>query len=80
MSDTPHPTFQVLRDARRSARELVIDDVPWIVYELPPDVFDRRKSPSLVFESQEAIRRVRNYPQEWRDLSDEDLFAVSWRA
>jgi hypothetical protein len=33
---------------------------------------------SLVFESAQAMRRVRSFPSAWRDLTDEDLFALSW--
>ena len=41
--------------------------------------FDRRNSSSLVFES-DTVRRVRNYPENWRDLRDDELFALSWLA
>jgi len=74
----PHAPFLVLREAQRSAREIVIDDVLWLVYELPPMPFDRRRTPSLVFESDSAVRRVRNFPEQWRSLGDEALFALSW--
>ena len=80
MSDTPQSTSRILHDARRTARQLVIDGVLWLIYELPPSVFDRRNSPSLVFESDGAVRRVRNYPALWRELSDDDLVALSWSA
>jgi len=79
MPDTPRP-FQLLRDAQRVGRHIVIEAVPWLVYELPPTVYDRRNSPSLVFESEGVVRRVRAYPEHWRDLSDDDLFALSWGA
>jgi hypothetical protein len=52
----------------------------WRVYELPPLPFDRRNSSSLVFESDNAVRRVRNYPLDWRHLSDEELLALSWQS
>ncbi|HEY2377087.1 MAG TPA: hypothetical protein VGH98_14020 [Gemmatimonadaceae bacterium] len=67
-----------LRAARRLARQIVDDGVPWLVYELPPAPFDRRSSPSLVFETENAVRRVRVYPEDWRELPDHDLFALSW--
>ena len=57
---------------------VIVDDVVWLVYELPPMLFDRRRAPSLVFESDGAVRRVRHYPENWRALSDEALFALSW--
>jgi hypothetical protein len=74
----PKPQFVVLREAQSTAREVIIDDVVWLVYELPPMLFDRRRSPSLVFESDGAVRRVRHFPANWRALSDEALFALSW--
>ena len=73
-------SFDALREAQRTARLIIIDGVRWSVYELPPMVFDRRNSPSLVFESDETVRRVREYPPAWRALSDDDLFALSWSA
>lgn len=51
---------------------------PWLVYELASS-FDRWATPSLVFESEGAVRRVRNYPLDWRQLSDGELFSPSWR-
>lgn len=68
----------VLREAQRTGRHLTVDGIPWLVYELPPMVFDRRNSPSLVFEGEHAIRRVRSFPAGWRLLSDDELFALSW--
>src|SRR5437667_301140 len=40
-----------LRAARRGGREIFADNVPWLVYELPPAPFDRRSTPSLVFDT-----------------------------
>lgn len=49
----------------------------WIVCEL-----DERGAPhygpALLFFSTGLGRRVREYPPNWRDLSDEELYAVSW--
>lgn len=67
-----------LREARRRAREVVVGVVLWHVYEMPPHSYDRRATPSLIFESDRAIRRVRNYPEAWRALTDEELLALSW--
>ena len=39
---------------------------------------EHRAGPSLVFESETAVRRVRDFPADWRKLSDDDLFALSW--
>jgi hypothetical protein len=50
----------------------------WRVFERPFDSFDRRSGVSLIFTSDGAMRRVRNYPANWMELSDEELFALSW--
>jgi hypothetical protein len=77
MPDNP-ALHRALREAHRHEREIVVDRVRWLVYELPPPSFDRRSTPSLVFESEGTVRRVRNYPADWRTLTDETLFALSW--
>jgi hypothetical protein len=69
-------SYTILQRARDAAR-LVIDVEQWLVYELPPLTFDRRAAASLVFESETVLRRVRDYPEDWRELSDADLFALS---
>jgi hypothetical protein len=79
MSDTPRP-FDMLREAQRTGRRIVVEGVLWLVYELSPTVFDRRNSPSLVFEGDQAVRRVRDFPANWRELSDDALHALSWEA
>ena len=71
----PSDTIQGLH---RAARRLNVDDEEWLVYELPAAIVDRRSTPSLVFESYQAIRRVRSYPPDWRTLSDQALLALSW--
>jgi len=77
MSDSSRP-FQSLHEAQRNARVVSVDDVVWSVYELPASSFDRRMSASLIFESEQTIRRVRNFPSAWRELSDEELLNLSW--
>jgi len=67
-----------LQAARRVARQIYVEGTPWLVYELPPAPFDRRSSVSLVFEAENAVRRVRTFPADWRSLRDEELFALSW--
>ena len=56
---------------REGARRLEADGELWLVYEIGQP-YDRR-GPSLVFECATLVRRVRNYPQKWRDLSDGEL-------
>lgn len=71
-------SFTVLREARRTARRLVVEDMRCLVYELPPMTYDRLATPSLVLESDTAVGRVRNFPVEWRTMSDSELLALSW--
>lgn len=52
--------------------------VLWLVYELSSSMGERPGRASLVFECDGAVRRVRNFPENWRDLTDEELFAFSW--
>lgn len=50
----------------------------WQVFEhVPAD--DRHSRPTLVFLSDAAMRRVRDFPPEWWNLPDDALMAVSWR-
>jgi hypothetical protein len=67
-----------LREAQQTARRLVVDGLPWLVYELPPNVLDRRSGPSLVFECEASVRRLRSFSADWRALSDDEMFALSW--
>ena len=64
--------------ARTNGRTVMRNGIEWRVYELPPGVYDRRGSASLVFESGDAFRRIRAYPDDWRLLDDDDLYAVSF--
>lgn len=59
---------------------ITIEHEAWRVYELAPASYDRRGGNTLVFETEGVIRRVRNYPDNWRELSPEALLALSWRA
>ena len=54
------------------------DGQRWVVREVEPPRYDRRGR-SLIFLSNEAMRRVREYPANWRECSDEELIAVSHR-
>jgi hypothetical protein len=52
----------------------------WRVYEQPVSDYDRRRGTSLIFASEAAVRRVRDFPPDWRSLSDEELARLSWMA
>jgi hypothetical protein len=64
--------------AMASARRVGVGGDVWLVYELGPLSYDRR-GPTLIFESEHAVRRVRDYPASWRELDDEALFQRSER-
>ncbi len=69
--------FRRARDhALNSARRLSVEGRVWLVYELGATEYDHR-GPALIFESDTAVRRVRNFPSSWRELSDEELETVS---
>jgi hypothetical protein len=84
--DTPQRPSTVGRssfDRRGSSR---VDDLHfrssdgtrWAVGERV-DGEDSAKRMSLVFESSDSARRVREYPANWRELSPVELEALSWR-
>jgi hypothetical protein len=59
----------------RRERIVVIGGVHWRVRVVVS--FDRR-GPDLVFESDSVIRRVRSFPENWHELTDEELLRLSW--
>jgi hypothetical protein len=54
------------------------DGAKWRVYEQPNSDYDRRRGSSLIFASEAAVRRVRQFPADWRTLSNEALARLSW--
>lgn len=56
------------------------DGTQWRVSERPFADYDRRRGLSLIFASDSAVRRVREYPAHWLHLSDDDLIALSWKS
>lgn len=59
-----------------SGEERVLNDgrTAWRVYQ----VLDA-DSASLVFDSEQIVRRVRDFPEGWLTLGDDDLLELSWR-
>jgi hypothetical protein len=55
------------------------DGVRWHAYEQGFGEYDRR-STSLIFASEGAVRRVRLFPANWAELTDLELVALSWNA
>jgi hypothetical protein len=61
------------------SRTYVDDDgVHWHVSEQAYSEYDRRSGCSLIFASDLAVRRVRNYPADWFSLPELELIALSW--
>jgi hypothetical protein len=57
-----------------------VDGTHWRVYEKAFGDYDRRSGMSLIFASEAAVRRVRDFPPDWMQLTDEELLALSWRS
>ena len=60
-------------------RELIADGLRWQVREMPAPPFDRRGGMHLMFDGEVVMRRVRLFPADWYELSDEELYALSER-
>ncbi|HVX40452.1 MAG TPA: hypothetical protein VHB25_12850 [Gemmatimonadaceae bacterium] len=76
MSDHAHDgsTSQV-HDHIRVIRDPEYRD--WQVREIASPTYDRRRGRSLVFISDDVMRRVWSYPANWYELSDETLYLLS---
>jgi len=73
------PWFRSYRAyAMIAGRTITASAGDWIVYEMRGDPTETGSTSSLIFESAASVRRVAAYPPAWRDLSDDDLMAVSW--
>jgi hypothetical protein len=56
-------------------RTILVEGHAWTVYEAMDPV---TRSPTLIFRGTNVARRVRRYGANWRELSDGELFALSW--
>ena len=57
-------------------RSYVAEARTWTVSEVVDPI---RLTRALIFSSDGVGRRVHHYPTNWRDLSSEELHAVSWK-
>jgi hypothetical protein len=80
MSDSSERTGIPRLDERVPTRTFT-DDLghSWEVSERPYSEYDRRRGSSLIFSSELAVRRVRDFPRDWFDLPDRALEELSWR-
>ena len=65
--------------APERVRSLVADGLRWMVREVPAPPFDRRVETHLLFDGELVMRRLRSFPADWYDLSDDELYALSDR-
>jgi hypothetical protein len=76
--DVDHDPAQVPRIERLESRSIHdTSGVSWLVQEIRDWGYDRRASSSLVFTSDDVMRRVRHYPANWITLSDAELLVLS---
>lgn len=81
MSEPPIPAQSAQDSSTPPSRSFVDEDgAHWTVYEQAFGDYDRRSSLSLVFNSEFAVRRVRNYPANWLELSERELILLSWKS
>lgn len=82
MSDSTGREREVQQHAASEATRTFFDSdgVRWSAREQAFSEYDRRKGRSLIFSSDGAVRRVRNYPESWASLTDEELAELSWKA
>jgi hypothetical protein len=78
----PPISVQSSQDSSTPPSRTFVDDdgAHWTVYEHAFGEYDRRSSRSLIFNSDSAVRRVRNYPANWLELSERELMELSWKA
>jgi hypothetical protein len=80
MSEIRNQADATPRAAETRSRTFVDDDGQiWHVSEQAFSEYDRRRGFSLIFTSDLAVRRVRDYPPSWFDLDDSALAALSWK-
>lgn len=81
MSEPLIPVQTSQESSTPSTRSFVdAEGAHWRVYEQTFADYDRRTGTSLIFNSDFAVRRVRNFPANWIELSDRELMELSWKA
>lgn len=82
MTDSSELAVPAPADRSDPRERVFVDDdgTRWHVSERPFADYDRRRGVSLIFASDAAVRRVRDFPTDWFSLSIEQLIALSWKA
>ena len=80
MADKPKDQTHIRRSpAPDKVRRISADGLRWIIQEVPAPAFDRRGGKHLVFDAETVMRRVRDFPANWHELSDAELLELSRR-
>lgn len=80
MADNPIDQQELRRSPTPGkVRRVNAEGLRWIIQEVPAPAFDRRGGNHLVFDAETVMRRVRDFPSNWYELSDEELYELSRR-
>lgn len=60
-------------------RRISADGLRWVVQEVAAPAFDRRGGTHLLFDGETIMRRVREFPANWHELGDDELYDLSRR-
>jgi len=61
--------------AKGPEKQFVIEGQNWLAYEATDRITN---TTTLIFVGPGTARRVRTYPANWRELSDIELYSLSW--
>ena len=80
MADNPNDPQLVRRSpAPGKVRRISADGLRWVVQEVQAPAFDRRGGTHLLFDGETIMRRVREFPANWHELTDDELYDLSRR-
>ena len=80
MADKPKDQNELRTSpAPAKVRRISADGLRWFVQEVPAPAFDRRGGTHLLFDGESIMRRVREFPTNWFDLSDDELYELCRR-
>jgi hypothetical protein len=80
VADKPNDSQQLRRSpAPGKVRRISADGLRWVVQEVAAPSFDRRGGTHLLFDGETIMRRVREFPANWAELSDEELYELCRR-
>jgi hypothetical protein len=80
VADKPNDAQQVRRSpAPGKVRRISADGLRWVVQEVAAPAFDRRGGTHLLFDGETIMRRVREFPANWDQLSDAELYELCRR-